>query len=509
MKNIIITVIAVFVLAMACTQEKASTGSGSQTDIRDITVVGVSMGPVPQGLPEVEAAINAITEKEIGVRVKLNIYEIASYVTQIGLIMASQEKADLVITGPGGPMSFQVMVAQNQLMDIGELVNQYGQGLLKETDGIIKGFTNATRMAGTLYGVGGLYNKVMNTYLLAREDILEKHGLSIASLNSLGDFEGVLAKLKTTEPNMSAIVPASGGAIITMEGGAFFEDFISPVYMDILDSVMQPLAVSFTSDPYKVVNMYKSTEYKKMVERIRRWNQAGYVYKDSAINTEMGEELVKSAKGITWITGSELGVETNKTAQIGFPITVRQTASGLITTGGITKWGWSVPSFSKEGAAAVKFLNALYTDERIANLLTWGIEGRDYVTKPDGTIGYPEGVTASTVPYHQVEFLYGNQFLLKVWEGNPPDLRQQALKENQAAPVSDLLGFVFNPALVQNEVSMITNLLTQYRPALESGSADPGTELPKFLKVLDDAGAEKIIAEAQKQLDAWRAANNK
>jgi putative aldouronate transport system substrate-binding protein len=510
MKKAVITVIAVFVLAMACTQEKASTGSGSQTDIRDITLVGTSMGPVPRGLPEVEAAINAITEKEIGVRIKLNIIEIGNYAAQIGLIMASQEKTDLVITGPGGPISFQVMVAQNQLMDIGELVNQYGQGLLRETDGIIKGFTNATRMNGILYGVGGLYNKVMNTYLLARGDILEKHGISIASLRSLEDVETVLAKLKTAEPNMSAIVPASGnGEIITMEGGGFFEDFSKPVYMDILDSVMQPLAVSFANDPYKVVNMYKSAEYKKMLDRIRRWNLAGYVYKDSAINTEMGEELVKSAKGVTWITASELGVETNKTAQTGFPITAIKTIEGVISTSTITKWGWGVPSFSKEGAAAVKFLNMMYTDERIGNLLTWGIKGRDYVTKPNGTVGYPEGVTASTVPYHQVEFLYGNQFLLKVWEGNPPDLRQQALKENQAAPVSALLGFVFNPTSVQNEISTITNLLTQYRPALECGSVDPETELPKFLKALDDAGAEKVIVEAQRQLDEWRAANNK
>jgi putative aldouronate transport system substrate-binding protein len=349
----------------------------------------------------------------------------------------------------------------------------------------------------------------MNTYLLARADILEKHGLSIAGLQSLDDAETVFAKLKTAEPDMSTVVPQGGSAIITMEGGGFFEDFTKPVYMDILDSVMQPLAVSFVSDPYKVVNMYKSADYRKMLERIRRWNIAGYVYKDAAINQEMGEELVKSAKGITWITASEIGVEANKTAQIGFPITVVKTQEGVITTSTITKWGWGVPSFSKEGAAAVKFLNMLYTDGRIGNLLTWGIEGRDYVVKPDGTVGYPEGVTASTVPYHQVEFLYGNQFLLKVWEGNPPDLRQQALKENQSAPVSALLGFVFNPTAVQNEISTITNLLTQYRPTLECGSVDPGTELPKFLKILDDAGAEKIIAEAQRQLDEWRAANNK
>lgn len=504
MKKIILTTLIIFLFtALFAGCSKKETVSAIPT----VTVIGTSMGPVPPGLPEVEAAINAITEKEIGVRVKFNLFEIGSYQQQVSLVLTSQEKADLVTFLPGGSLGFNVMVSQNQLMDIGDLLNQYGQDLLKTTDDVISGFINATRIDGKIYGVSGFYNKVMNDYFLAREDILKKHNISIANLGSLDDVEAVLAKLKNAEPNMAVIVPANGGnnggALISIEGGVFFEDFTDPVVMDIFGSVMEPLAVSFSSDPFKVVNVYKSAPYRKMLDRAYRWSQAGYGYKDAAINTEMGEELVKSGKGIAWITASETGVEINKTAQTGFPITAFKIASGIISTGTMTKWGWGVPSYSREGAAAVKFLNMLYTDERITNLITFGIEGRDYVAKPDGTIGYPEGVTAQTVPYHMVEFLYGNQFLMKVWEGNPPDLRQQILKENQEAPVSALMGFLFNPAPVQNELSAVSNTITQYRPFLEAGLANPEMELPIFLKALDDAGAERIIAETQRQLDAW------
>ncbi|GHV71312.1 ABC transporter substrate-binding protein [Spirochaetia bacterium] len=499
-----VLVLCVMLLSCGGKQDQASA-------IPTVSVIGTSMGPVPQGLPEVESAINAIIEKEIGVRVKLNIFEVGSYMEQVSLMMASQEKADLVTIFPGGPMSFSVMVAQNQLMDIGDLLNQHGQDLLKATEAIIPGYINATSIGGKVYGVSGFYNKVLNEYFLAREDILKKHNISIAELKSLDDIEAVLAKLKAAEPIMSAILPATvpGGALISMDGGCFFEDFAHPILMEIFGSVMAPLAVSFSDDPYKVVNVYKSAEYIKMLERVRRWYQAGYVYKDAAINTEMAEELVKSAKGISWITSSETGVEINKTAQTGFPIATYKITSSPISTGAMTKWGWGVPSYSKEGTAAVKFLNILYTDERITNLLTFGIEGRDYVAKPNGTIGYPEGVTSQTVPYHMVEFLYGNQFLMKVWEGNPPDFRQQILKENKEAPVSALMGFLFNPESVQNELSTITNMLDQYRAPLESGTIDFRTGLPEFLKALDDAGAEKIIAETQKQLDVWRIANKK
>jgi putative aldouronate transport system substrate-binding protein len=506
-------ILATFIIIFAFTLLFVSCGNSSEKNsaIPTITVVGTSMGPVPPGLPEVEAAINAITEKEIGVRVKFNIFDIGSYQQQTGLVLTSQEKADLVTFMPGGSLVFSVMVSQNQLMDIGDLLNEYGQDLLKATNDVIPGFINATRVDGKVYGVSGFYNKVSNDYFLVRDDILKKHNISIANLGSLDDVETVLAKLKNAEPNMSAILPATAppsGALISMESG-FFEDFADPVAMDIFGSVMEPLAVSFVSDPYRVVNVYKSISYKKKLDRAHRWYQAGYAYKDAAINTEMAEELVKSGKGIAWITASETGVEVNKTAQTGFPITALKIVSGLISTGTMTRWGWGVPSYSKEGEAAIKFLNMLYTDERIVNLVTFGIEGRDYIAKPDGTIGYPEGITAQTVPYHMVEFLYGNQFLMKVWEGNPPDLRQQILKENREAPVSALMGFLFNPASVQNELSAVTNVLAQYRTSLEIGIVDPETELPKFLKALDDAGAERIIAETQRQLDAWKTVNEK
>jgi putative aldouronate transport system substrate-binding protein len=506
MKKFLFTagVLVLCAMLLACGGKKEDTAS----TVPVISVIGTSMGPVP-GVPEVEAAINAITEREIGVRVKLNILEVGSYPQQVSLILSSQEKADLVLFMPGGPISLSVMAAQNQLMDIGDLLNQHGQDLLKATEAVIPGYINATSIGGKVYAVSGFYNKVLNEYFLAREDILKKHNISIAGLKSLDDVEAVLAQLKTAEPSMSVILPAApvSGSLISMEGGGFYEDFARPVNMDIFGSVMAPLAVSFASDPYNVVNVYKSADYKKMLDRSHRWYQAGYAYRDAAINTEMAEELVKSAKGITWLTASETGVEINKTAQTGYPIAAHKIAAGLISTGTMTKFGWGVPSYSREGEAAVKFLNMMYTDERITNLLVFGIEGRDYTARPDGTIGYPEGVTAQTVPYHMVEFLFGNQFIMKVWEGNPPDFRQQLIKENKEAPVSVLMGFLFNPESVQNELSAVTNVLDQYRAPLESGTVDPETGLPEFLKALDDAGAEKIIAETQRQLDAWKAVN--
>jgi putative aldouronate transport system substrate-binding protein len=42
---------------------------------------------------------------------------------------------------------------------------------------------------------------------------------------------------------------------------------------------------------------------------------------------------------------------------------------------------------------------------------------------------------------------------------------------------------------------------------LINGMADPEKTLPEFLAKLKDAGMDKIVAEAQTQVNAWRAAN--
>ena len=47
----------------------------------------------------------------------------------------------------------------------------------------------------------------------------------------------------------------------------------------------------------------------------------------------------------------------------------------------------------------MKFLNLLYTNAEVINLIDWGIEGVHYVKNEDGTIRYPDGVTAETSTY--------------------------------------------------------------------------------------------------------------
>ncbi len=74
---------------------------------------------------------------------------------------------------------------------------------------------------------------------------------------------------------------------------------------------------------------------------------------------------------------------------------------------------------------------------------------------------------------------------------------------NAKAESTQTLGFIFDPSNVKNEIAACNNVWDQYVPALETGTVDPDEYLPKAILAFKDAGSEKIIAEKQKQLDAW------
>lgn len=149
------------------------------------------------------------------------------------------------------------------------------------------------------------------------------------------------------------------------------------------------------------------------------------------------------------------------------------------------------------------------TSTEMANILINGLEGTHYefTDKDNGVINYPDGVTASNTGYTSLPWAWPNEAISYVWEGNDPDIWDQTQEFNNNAVVSPAKGFAWDNTNVQNEVTACANVTAKYGPALQCGSLDPETTIPKFLDELKAAGADTIIAEKQRQLDDWLEAN--
>src|SRR5690625_2590559 len=91
----------------------------------------------------------------------------------------------------------------------------------------------------------------------------------------------------------------------------------------------------------------------------------------------------------------------------------------------------SIARNSKNPEKAMEFMNLLYSDADIMNLIAIGIEGEHYVLNDEGLATLPEGVEKSA--YLQGQWQLGNNFLTHVWEGNAPDLWEQMEEINNNA----------------------------------------------------------------------------
>ena len=479
------------------------TVSDDDEEMAEINMVYFSMAAIPSGLAEVEAAINKITEPEINTHVTIEMLEMGSYEQQINLKISSGEKMDLMVTFPYGSPTFSNMASQKQLMDISGLLAEYGQGVLDT----VGDFISATTVGDGIYGVTTYRTLNSNVYAVMRTDVLEDLGLleTAQNMSSFSDFEKILDAVKNSSQwnYLAGLVPSDSSGVILPIAGAYMDQdsFSEETSYDSLGDLYKIISINPDgSDPTVSLN-FETPQYKAMIDRMQDWYDKGYIYKDSANQSESAESLVQSNSAFSFICSSEVGVETAKSQACGMEMTCVKILSLPITTSSCTKFVWAVPVTATEPEAAVKMMNLMYTDARIANLLTWGIEGRDYQVK-DGIACYMDGQDANTCAYHTSDFVYGNQFLALPWEGQDADFRQTSMEDMLAAQASAYLGFSCDTSGIENELTAITNAINEYLPGLDSGISDD-EQYSAFLEKLDKSGVQDVINVYQKQLDEW------
>lgn len=449
--------------------------------------------PTKETLATVEEAINEITREKIAVEVELMPIVIWDYSSQVSLALQGGEKID-VFQSLG---DLNVAISTNMCRDITEIVDSCAA----ETKSLIgKDWLEACSSDGKLYGLPTYKPVALTPMIVYREDIAEELQLDMSKVNSVEDISAVLSQVKQVHPEMTPLAAVNAGNIGL---GMCIEE------VDYLtDDMYYPKGVLMDNEP-TVVDYYASEEFSEICALARDWHNNGLVMKDAATTASTAAELMSSGNYFAYIAAYSYPEEdTAATLEAqcgGYPLGAKTIGSAYLDTTAVNSLTWAVSSTSKVPEAALKFLNLTFTDEDICNLLIYGIEGRDYVWNKDGTVRYPDGEEAATVPYtaQLSSGTLGNFFIMYPMEGINPDSLAWELEQNRTAQTSVAMGFTFDNSNVKTEYTAVANVIEQFLPGLICGSVDPETEIPVFLQRLEDAGLGTIIEEKQTQLDAW------
>lgn len=476
-------------------------------DLAEINMIYMSMSTLPSGLSDIEAAINEITESEINTHVNIEVIEVGNYAQQIGLKMSSSEVVDLMVTLPtASAAAFSVMASQGQLLDITEELAEYGQGITSTVGDLVK----ATTVDGAVYGVPTYRDLVTSTYIAMRTDVLEDLGLleKAENMTTFTEYEEILETVKNSDKwdSLVGIVAVGTGEILAKPGSFQGVDaFADAKVFDQLGDMNKLICIDPEGEDPTIRNYYATDEYRAMYDIVKGWYDKGYIYKDANTTKETGSSLVKSNVAFSMIVSGDISVEVTQTGSCGYDMTCVKIVTQPLSTYNCQKFVWVVPSTAAEPEAAVKMMNLMYTDERICNLLAWGIEDVHYTVK-DGIAYFAEGTSADNTAYHMVDFTFGNQFLVLPWEGSDPEIREKAKEAMDNAPISAYLGFSCDTTDISTDLASVINTINEYRPSIESGMASEA-DYEAFLEKLEVSGAQAVVDTYQEQLNAWLANN--
>ncbi len=475
-------------------------------DIADIVVAyPMTLAPQSDQLEAVEEALNAITESKIHTHVTLSPFDLGTYNEQLNLMISGSEKLDAMATFFYGSTEFTSMASQNQLMPLDDLLAEYGQGILET---LPEQYMGTTKINGETLGVPVYKDNVTTVYLAMRTDVLEECGLTEQAQNiqSVDDIEAILQAVKDSGSSLVPMFVAKDLGILTQ--GMYLTGDLDDVI--IYEPLYQEQIVAFPSaDPTKAQGQYYTDYYEDAVVKMHDWYTKDLLFKDSATTELTNTTAISSDTAFAIVFAAENATMMSTIQDCGHDMTVVPLAYQNVTSQKISQLDWVIPVTSSEPEAAMKFMNLLYTDADVVNLLNYGVEGVHYVKNDNGTISLPEGKDMNSVGYYgNASFLIGNQYLSYVWDNYDPDTRAQSLEINENATYSPLIGFTFDSSGYANEISAITNVVAEYSNLLVSGMADdPVATLADFRKKLDDSGMQTLIAGVQEQLDAWLSEN--
>ena len=453
-------------------------------------------GTVPKDLQMVEDAVNEITVPEINVKVSLYPISIAERHTQQDLMIASGEKLDLMMilveNGPG------VYANKGQLLELDDLFEEYCPDVAAaEGIAMAGGYFN-----NKLYAIPDEEKMGRQYGLLMRQDLLDKYGFNQYDGLSYEEMDAFLSKVKEGEGENFYMFNSVGSGLGTY--------YVFNLYDELGSSTASGVLMNGGRDDLEVVNLYATEEYKEHLTWMRKWYEAGYFAKDCTTMTESQVDLMRSGRYLGNLNSVEPDMPALCSQDYGYTMTAIPLTDVVAKTSCYQISEWALPITCENPEKTLEFVNLMYKDTDIANLLRYGIEGMHYVkTDNEGIITYPEGLDANTSGYVNTLGLYGDKSKIYQWEPAPADIfeRMSAFNEeaNKPEKQSKALGYCFNSDPVKSEISAVGTVIQQYQAALESGSVDPEVVLPEFLEALDAAGIQEVIAENQKQLDEWAA----
>ncbi len=437
----------------------------------------------------IEKAVNALTVPAINVETDITFMSMGDFASKLQVSIAGGERIDVVTSSIMNSAS--TLYQAGMLLDVTEQMQEYAPNALAVVGDSVACYT----YGGRIYGLPTHRNLLSVRFIVMNKEVLDELNLTekAENMTTWSEFEEIMKVVKE-EKNGTGMYPIISNSGSVFQGALFTGDSLDT---EAYDTLTDGAGVVYGDQQGKVSLLPGQESWINSKKVAASWNEKGYVYPDSIINTTLsGNDLMNQGITFSLICTSEYGIESSGNYK--FPVVAKQINQPMLTTTMLTNWGMAVPITCEEPEAACKFLDMMYTDAKLMNVLVYGEEGTDY-TIEDGQVATTE------TGYRGGNFIMGNNLLLTPAMGQGADFNAVVTEKMNAMPNSVYLGFTIDTAELEMYVSQMSAVNDQYSASL-NGGAYTDDLYNEYMGKLKTAGVEEYLKAVQTQVDAWLAA---
>lgn len=476
----------------ACKKEQKA----AESDVP--TLIWYVPGDKQNDMASVMEEANKIVEPAIGARIDLQMIDSGAFQEKMNMMMAAQEKFDLVFTGAGN--SYRDCVNKGGLLDITDMIDEYAPKL---RDVVTDYAMDEATIDGKIYGIPNMQIMVGARAFNIQKKYADEFGLDCDSITCPEDLEPFLEWVHNKYPDLYPYYTGQGVGVWDCIFYSEKECTLGYRTEDLVDG----------DNHVDIVWLRETDIDQQAIDTLRRWYLAGYIrpdvlsVTDDTLDQKAGKYVVTTGM---WKPGCEAEL-LNKTGREYVVIKYGQNykkahnipASRGFGSGAVNTM-ISVSRTCQNPEKAMKFIELINTNAELYNLISFGIEGKHYTTDEENKIV----LNADSGYYQNASWKFGCTYNAKVMHGQDANVWEETRRLNEEATASPLAAFTFDTKPVVNEISAVTTINSQYK-VLATGAEDKSVYWEEYVNKMKTAGIEKIRQEYEKQVNEFLASRNK
>lgn len=437
---------------------------------------------------KVVAEANKTLKEKLNVTLKFEIFDYNSYGDKLSMMMMSGEEFDLCFTS-NWSNNYVNNATAGYYVAVDELLEKYGPAIKEQ---IPEKFFEPLKIGGKTYGILNYQYLGQSEGVWFKKDLVEKYNLqdAIDKIQYVEDLTPIfdIIKQNMKEDGIQYVLSDTVNGHVKGEVAS-------------IETVSQHAGVYYNDPDLKVVNVIETPGNILRYKIVRDWNQKGYITQDALAITDWMPIIKSGTVFAGYEPNVKPGVEGDRSNKNGFECVVKATTEPIMSYGTIQATVTSISLTSKNPERAMMLLNLMHEDKDLFNLLAYGIKDEHYILDAEGKVEFVKDSKYN----HGSDWAIANSCNLMVKTGQDDNVWQVSQEMNNAAVRTPLFGFNFNTEPVTGILTQIDTVNRTYGGALKYGMVDVDETLARWNKEAKAAGLDDLLAEAQKQIDVWKA----